>query len=80
MKIYLPRQMAQTILDGFAAYLHQFIDITLGARSRIEELDWRDVQKVAQERIDLYEDAVQAVYQTLSERVGYENSTQEICA
>lgn len=80
MKIYSPRQVAQTILDGFAAYRHQFINITLGARSRFEEQAWRDVQKAAQERIDLYEDAVQAVHRTLSERVGYENLTHEIWA
>ncbi|NCW74209.1 MAG: bifunctional isocitrate dehydrogenase kinase/phosphatase, partial [Gammaproteobacteria bacterium] len=80
MKIYSPRQVAQTILDGFAAYRHQFINITLGARSRFEEQAWRDVQKAAQERIDLYEDAVEAVHRTLSERVGYENLTPEIWA
>ncbi len=80
MKIYSPRQVAQTILDGFAAYRHQFINITLSARSRFEEQAWREVQKAAQERIDLYEDAVQAVHRTLSERVGYENLTTEIWA
>ena len=80
MKIYSPRQVAQTILDGFAAYRHQFINITLGARARFEQQSWRDVQKAAQERIDLYEDAVQAVHRTLSERVGYENLTAEIWA
>ena len=80
MKIYSPRQVAQTILDGFAAYRHQFINITLGARTRFEEQAWRDVQKAAQERIDLYEDAVEAVHRTLSERVGYENLTPEIWA
>jgi isocitrate dehydrogenase kinase/phosphatase len=78
VKIYSPRQVAQTILDGFAAYRHQFINITLGARSRFEEQAWRDVQKAAQERIDLYEDAVQALHRTLSERVGYEYLTHEI--
>jgi len=80
VKIYSPRQVAQTILDGFAAYRHQFINITLGARTRFEEHAWRDVQKAAQERIDLYEDAVEAVHRTLSERVGYENLTPEIWA
>ncbi len=80
MKIYSPRQVAQTILDGFAAYRHQFINITLGARERFEQQDWREVQKAAQERIDLYENAVQAVHRTLSERVGYENLTLEIWA
>lgn len=80
MKIYSPRQVAQTILDGFAAYRHQFINITLGARERFESQSWRDVQRAAQERIDLYENAVQAVHRTLSERVGYENLTLEIWA
>lgn len=80
MKIYSPRQVAQTILDGFAAYRHQFINITLGARERFERQAWRDVQKAAQERIDLYENAVQAVHRTLSERVGYENLTPQIWA
>lgn len=80
MKIYSPRQVAQTILDGFAAYRHQFINITLGARDRFEKQAWRDVQRAAQERIDLYEDAVEAVHRTLSERVGYENLTLDIWA
>lgn len=80
MKIYSPRQVAQTILDGFAAYRHQFINITLGARDRFESQAWRDVQRAAQERIDLYENAVEAVHRTLSERVGYENLTLEIWA
>jgi isocitrate dehydrogenase kinase/phosphatase len=80
VKIYSPRQVAQTILDGFAAYRHQFINITLGARDRFESQAWRDVQRAAQERIDLYENAVEAVHRTLSERVGYENLTLEIWA
>ncbi|MDP5341062.1 MAG: bifunctional isocitrate dehydrogenase kinase/phosphatase, partial [Litorivicinaceae bacterium] len=80
MKIYSPRQVAQTIIDGFAAYRHQFINITLGARDRFERGAWQEVQRAAQERIDLYEDAVQAVHRTLSERVGYENLTREIWA
>lgn len=80
MKIFSPRQVAQTILDGFAAYRHQFINITLGARDRFERQAWRDVQRAAQQRIDLYEDAVEAVHRTLSERVGYENLTLEIWA
>jgi isocitrate dehydrogenase kinase/phosphatase len=80
VKIFSPRQVAQTILDGFAAYRHQFINITLGARDRFERQAWRDVQRAAQQRIDLYEDAVEAVHRTLSERVGYENLTLEIWA
>lgn len=80
MKIYSPRQVAQTIVDGFAAYRHQFINITLSARDRFERGAWIEVQRAAQQRIDLYEDAVQAVHRTLSERVGYENLTREIWA
>ena len=57
--------------------VHQYYS---GARTRFEEQAWRDVQKAAQERIDLYEDAVEAVHRTLSERVGYENLTPEIWA
>ena len=45
MKIYSPRQVAQTIIDGFAAYRHQFINITLGARDRFERGAWQEVQR-----------------------------------
>ena len=80
MKIYSPLQVAKTILDGFATHVHQFIKITMDARSRFEEQAWWDLQKAAQEPIDRHEGAVQAVYRTLSERIGYENLSHGVWA
>ena len=78
MRLFSPRQVAQTILDGFATYRHRFVQITLGAGRRFNEADWNAVQTSAAQRIELYEDSVTDVAETLTARVGPENLTKHI--
>ena len=73
MRLFSPRQVAQTILDGFASYRHQFVKITLGAPDRFSRQDWSGVQQAAADRIELYESSVKDVSDTLRSRVGSEN-------
>ena len=44
MRLFSPRQVAQTILDGFATYRHQFVKITLGAPERFTQQQWAEAQ------------------------------------
>ena len=78
MRLFSPRQVAQTILDGFATYRHRFIQITLGAPGRFERADWLAVQQAAAERIELYEASVTDVSDTLRARVGPENLNADV--
>ena len=73
MRLFSTRQVAQTILDGFASYRHQFVKITLGAPDRFSRQDWSGVQQAAADRIELYESSVKDVSDTLRSRVGSEN-------
>lgn len=78
MRLFSPRQVAQTILDGFSTYRHRFVQITLGAGQRFIRSDWSAVQQSAAERIELYEASVTDVTETLKARVGTENLTTAV--
>jgi len=78
VRLFSPRQVAQTIMDGFATYRHQFVKITLGAPQRFTSQDWGGVQNAAAERIQLYETSVTDVAETLRSRVGDENLTRDV--
>lgn len=78
MRLFSPRQVAQTIMDGFATYRHQFVKITLGAPERFSGQDWSGVQSCAADRIRLYETSVTDVAETLRARVGNENLTVDV--
>ena len=47
-------RFAQTILNGFESYFADFQNITLAARPRFENGDWRGIHKSSEQRIDLY--------------------------
>ena len=78
MRLFSPRQVAQTILDGFATYRHQFVKITLGAPERFTEQQWAEAQSAAAQRIELYATSVKDVADTLRARVGNENLTTDV--
>ncbi|WP_420550764.1 bifunctional isocitrate dehydrogenase kinase/phosphatase [Litorivicinus lipolyticus] len=78
MRLFSPRQVAQTIQDGFATYRHRFIQITLGAPDRFDQADWLAVQQAAADRIELYEASVTDVSDTLRARVGPENLNADV--
>ena len=47
-------RFARTVLNGFESYFADFQNITLAARSRFENADWRGMQEASRQRIDLY--------------------------
>ena len=47
-------RLARTILNGFTAYFAEFENITLSARTRFENAEWRATQEAAIRRIDIY--------------------------
>ncbi|MBL6688883.1 MAG: bifunctional isocitrate dehydrogenase kinase/phosphatase [Pseudomonadales bacterium] len=46
--------MAALILEGFEAFLHEFRDVSDGARDRFASGDWEAVQAAAERRIQVY--------------------------
>ena len=61
-------EIAQSILQGFDDYRDGFRRITDGAQARFEQAQWQEAQRAATERIDLYEEKVNAVAADLRER------------
>lgn len=53
-------RFARIILNGFESYFADFQNITLSARTRFENADWRGVQRGSTARIDLYKEKVRA--------------------
>ena len=47
-------RLARTILNGFIAYFAEFENITLSARTRFENAEWRATQEASMRRIDIY--------------------------
>ena len=47
-------RLARTILNGFTAYFAEFENITLSARTRFENAEWRAAQEASMQRIDIY--------------------------
>ena len=47
-------RLARTILNGFTAYFAEFENITLSARTRFENAEWRATQDASMRRIDIY--------------------------
>ncbi len=56
-------RFARTILNGFESYFADFQNITLAARSRFENADWLGMQQASSQRIDLYKEKTNRVYQ-----------------
>ncbi|MGI0116821.1 bifunctional isocitrate dehydrogenase kinase/phosphatase [Zooshikella sp. RANM57] len=61
--------VASSVLEGFANYRSTFTYITLGAKRRFESACWLDVQQASMDRINLYDDAVAAVTDCLTQEV-----------
>ncbi len=60
--------IAQAILDGFDDYREHFRQITNGGRRRFEQAQWQEIQQASAERINLYEEKVSEVIETLHQR------------
>ena len=54
-------RFAQTILNGFESYFADYRNITLAARPRFENGDWRGIHRSSKQRIDLYKAKVRQV-------------------
>lgn len=54
----LAHQIARTVLAGFDKHFAFFTEVTSGARERFERCDWAGVQRLAAERIHLYDQRV----------------------
>ena len=59
--------IAQAILDGFDDYREHFRQITNGGRRRFEQAQWQELQQASAERINLYEEKVSEVIETLQQ-------------
>ncbi len=59
-------RFARTILNGFESYFADFQNITLAAKPRFEQADWRGVHAASRERIDLYKRKVLEVERAAS--------------
>ncbi|MFV8818335.1 bifunctional isocitrate dehydrogenase kinase/phosphatase [Haliea sp. E17] len=56
-------RFARTILNGFEAYFAEFQNITLAARTRFENADWLAMQAASRQRIDLYKEKTNEIFE-----------------
>ncbi|WP_243391551.1 bifunctional isocitrate dehydrogenase kinase/phosphatase [Pseudohalioglobus lutimaris] len=56
-------RFARTILNGFEAFFCEFQNITLAAKTRFENADWRGMQESATRRIDLRKEKTAEIIQ-----------------
>ncbi|WP_151705738.1 bifunctional isocitrate dehydrogenase kinase/phosphatase [Nitrincola alkalilacustris] len=65
-----PAQIAETALQNFTGYRTRFKELTAKARPLFEAADWRGLQQLGSDRIDLYEQMVGEAATVLLERFG----------
>ena len=80
-------RLARTILNGFTAYFAEFENITLSARTRFENAEWRATQEASMRRIDIYKlqvletiDVVEYIAQDRLHDLDFWAETREIYA
>ena len=56
-------RFARTILNGFESYFADFQNITLAAKSRFENSDWQGMHGASTQRIDLYKQKTNKIYE-----------------
>ncbi|HKP75116.1 MAG TPA: isocitrate dehydrogenase kinase/phosphatase AceK regulatory subunit, partial [Longimicrobiaceae bacterium] len=61
------REAADEVLEAYEAWIGRFREVTRRARVRFLAREWREGQNDAQERLDLYADAVEAVVTRLGD-------------
>ncbi|MFQ3323073.1 MAG: isocitrate dehydrogenase kinase/phosphatase [Pseudomonadales bacterium] len=64
------RQLARTILNGFHSMFADFQNITLGARARFEQQDWKGVQQAQADRLEIYKAKVDQLLPLLRNLAG----------
>ncbi|MFT4998997.1 MAG: isocitrate dehydrogenase kinase/phosphatase [Chitinophagales bacterium] len=64
------RQLARTILNGFHSMFADFQNITLGARARFEQQDWKGVQQAQADRLEIYKSKVDRLLPLLTNLAG----------
>lgn len=57
------QRFARTILNGFESYFADFQNITLAAKSRFENSDWQGMHSASTQRIDLYKQKTNKVFE-----------------
>ena len=80
-------RLARTILNGFTAYFAEFENITLSARTRFENAEWRATQEASMRRIDIYKlqvletiDVVEYIAQDLLHDLDFWAETRDLYA
>ena len=56
-------RFARTILNGFESYFADFQNITLAAKSRFENGDWQGMHSASTQRIDLYKQKTNKIFE-----------------
>ena len=64
------RQLARTIVNGFHSMFADFQNITLGARARFEQQDWKGVQQAQADRLEIYKSKVDQLLPLLRNLAG----------
>lgn len=64
------RQLARTIINGFHSMFADFQNITLGARARFEQQDWKGVQQAQSDRLEIYKAKVDQLLPLLRNLAG----------
>lgn len=72
------QRIAETILEGFDRHYQIFMEITLTARQRFEQADWRGQNKAASQRILLYPARVEETTRKLRAEFNLESVEEQL--
>ena len=64
------RQLARTIINGFHSMFADFQNITLAAKARFEQQDWKGVQQAQADRLEIYKAKVDQLLPLLENLAG----------
>ncbi len=78
MNALLAQTIAHVILDEFDQHYAQYQAVTAAARERFCRADWESVQHAARERIDYYDQTVQATTRLLQREYGIDELDESL--
>nr|MDJ0810871.1 bifunctional isocitrate dehydrogenase kinase/phosphatase [Desulfobacterales bacterium] len=66
------------VLNGFEAYRVQFAALTVRARTHFRNADWQGMRADAAQRLDIYQQCLDRVVDTLSENLPQGSNTRDV--
>ncbi|MCI4668649.1 MAG: bifunctional isocitrate dehydrogenase kinase/phosphatase [Bacteroidia bacterium] len=78
MQQELIKQVAETIIEAFDAFILEFEKVTANGRSRFENRDWHGIQSDSKKRLNIYKKQVPRLARKIRRIMGAEFSNMEL--